>query len=419
MPRRAKPLTAARVKTAPPGRYGDGEATGLYLLVSRKYFVFRYIREGKMREAGIGPAAGPSTITLVRAREKARALYDIVRDGRDPLEERDAARARQAAEEAKAATSAITFGDVAGRYLRAHEASWKNPKHRQQWGNTLRDYVLPVIGDFPVASVDTGAVMQIVEPLWRSKPETAARVRGRIEAILDYAKAREWRHGENPARWRGHLDHLLPARSKVARVEHHPALPWRDIGSFMAALRQQGGVAARALEFGILTAVRSGEVRGATWREIDRRDGLWMVPGARMKAGRDHRIPLSKAAMALLDQMAELRTDDAPDAFVFPGGNRGRPLSDVSVAKAVRAASKIGITVHGFRSTFRDWCAEATNYPRELAEKALAHTLSDKVEAAYQRGDMFEKRRLLMEDWSEFCSRPPPAPGEAISDVQG
>jgi integrase len=406
MPRRAAGLTAAKVSKARPGRYGDG--AGLYLLVrsaEAKFWVFRYTRNGKMREAGLGPASGPAAVSLVDARKKARRFHDMVREGLDPLDERDAEKVRKKAEMALQAAKGVTFADVVERYLDAHEASWKNPKHRQQWRNTLRDYVLTVVGNMPVASVGTGEVMQILEALWRTKPETGSRVRGRIESILDYAKARGWRDGENPARWRGHLDHLLPARSKVRRVEHHAALPWREIGIFMAALSQQTGVSARSLEFAILTVARSGEVRGAAWAEIGLREGIWTVPRGRMKAGREHRVPLSKPALAILERMAELRRDSQPGALVFPGGRSGRPLSDVALAKAIRATGWADVTTHGFRSCFRDWVAEATNYPRELAEKALAHTLSDKVEAAYQRGDMFERRRALMNGWAAFCAR--------------
>ncbi|MBO0736608.1 MAG: site-specific integrase, partial [Alphaproteobacteria bacterium] len=293
----------------------------------------------------------------------------------------------------------------------SHEASWRNPKHRQQWRNTLGYYVLPAIGELPVAAVDTGAVMKILEPLWRDKTETASRVRGRIESILDYAKARGWRDGENPARWRGHLDHLLPKRGKVQRVEHHDALPWRECGGFVQRVRQHDAMSARCLEFLILTTSRSGEARGARWSEIDLDDAVWTVPGERMKAGREHRVPLSDAALDVLRTMAALGSE--PGELVFPGMKNGRPLSDVALAKAVVAAGGNGATVHGFRSTFRDWCAESTNHPRELAEAALAHTLKDKVEAAYQRGDLLEKRRRLMADWAAFCAKPAVA-GEVV-----
>jgi integrase len=403
MPRRAKGLTAAQVdKGTKPGRYGDG--AGLYLLVrSRhsKFWLFRFTRGGKMREMGLGPATGRAAVSLATARAKARALHEAVRDGRDPLAERKAEKAKAEADVAKAQVGAITFVEVANMFMAAHEASWRNPKHRQQWHNTLRDHVLPAIGDLPVGSVDTGGVMKIIEPLWRKKTETASRVRGRIEAVLDYAKARGWREGENPARWRGHLDQLLPTRSKVQRVEHHAALPWREIGAFMHRLRQNSGISARCLEFLILTACRSGEVRGARWDEIDLTQRVWTIPAQRMKAGREHRVPLSKPAMAMLRDMAQLGTE----GFVFPGLKTGAALSDRALTKAVHEACGNGATVHGFRSSFRDWCAETTNYPRELAETALGHVLRDKVESAYQRSDLLERRRGLMAHWASFCGR--------------
>jgi integrase len=415
MPRRAAGLSAAKVAKAAPGRYGDG--AGLYLLVrsaEARFWLFRYVRGGRMREMGLGPAAGRAAVSLVEAREKARRLYNLVREGRDPLADRGAERAAAKAEDAKAAASVITFRDVAHRYVAAHEAGWRNPKHRQQWRNTLRDYVLPAIGDLAVAAVGTGEVTKIIEPIWTGKPETASRVRGRIESILDYAKARGWRDGENPARWRGHLDHLLPARAKVARVEHHAALPWRQIGSFMDRLGRQEGVAALALRFAVLTGARSGEVRGATWGEIDLDHSVWTVPAERMKAGREHRVPLSEAAVGVLRQVALLRDRQHGD-LVFPGGRAGRPLSDVAIAKAAKIAGGDDVTVHGFRSTFRDWAAEATSYANEVAEAALAHTLSDKVEAAYRRGDLFDKRLRLMNDWAQFCARPGVTSGAVVA----
>ena len=399
MPQRARGLTAAEVdKGAALGRFGDGG--GLYLLVrsrEAKFWLFRYTRHGKTREMGLGPASGRAAVKLAQARVKARELHAIVREGRDPLAEREAAKAKRDADEAEAKAGAISFAQVTDMFLAAHERSWRNPKHRQQWRNTLRDYVLLAIGETPVGAVDTGAVTKIIEPLWRTKTETASRVRGRIEAVLDYAKARGWREGENPARWRGHLDQLLPARSKVQRVEHHAALDWRKIGAFMARLRRMSGMSARCLEFLILTAARSSEVRGARWSEFDLAHKLWIVPASRMKAAREHRVPLSEPAMAVLRQVAQFGSE----GFVFPGLKAASGLSDVALAKAVDA----GATVHGFRSTFRDWAAETTAYPRELAEAALAHALSDKVEAAYQRGDLLEKRRAMMKAWAAFCAR--------------
>jgi len=389
MPRRAKGLTAALVeKGTTPGRYGDG--AGLYLLVRSqhaKFWLFRYTRSGRMREMGLGPASGRTAVKLAAARARARGLHAAVREGRDPLAERDADAAKAKADAAKAQAGTITFSQVADMFLAAHERSWRNSKHRQQWHNTLRGYALPVIGDLPVDSVDTGAVEKIIEPLWREKTETASRLRGRIESILDYAKARGWREGENPARWRGHIDNLLPQRSKVQRVAHHAAIPWREIGAFMQRLREHSSMSARCLEFLILTACRSGEIRGARWDEIDLDHAVWTIPAERIKGGREHRVPLSAPALAVLRKMAQLGTE----GFVFPGLKAASALSDVALAKAVDVAGGNGATVHGFRSTFRDWCAEATNCPRELAEAALAHVLKDKTEAAYQRGDQLEK----------------------------
>jgi integrase len=412
MPRRAKGLTAAQVeKGTTPGRYGDG--AGLYLLVrSRhsKFWLFRFTRGGKMREMGLGPATGRAPVSLTAARAKARALHDAVREGRDPLEERDAEAAKAMADAAKAQAIAVTFSQVADMYLDAHEASWRNPKHRQQWHNTLRDYVLPAIGALPVGGVDTGAVMRIIEPLWREKTETASRVRGRIESILDYAKARDWRDGENPARWRGHLDDLLPKRSKVQQVKHHVALPWRETGAFMQQLRQHLSVSARCLEFLILTASRSGEVtRHTLGRDRPKSEDLDARPAFIRSAG-----IASRAIVRTGDGCAVRDGKLGTEGFVFPGLKVASALSDVALAKVVHGAAGNGATVHGFRSTFRDWCAETTNYPRELAEAALAHALRDRVEAAYQRGDLLEKRRRLMADWAVFCTKPMIA-GEVVT----
>jgi integrase len=407
MPRRAKGLTAAGVRTLGPGRYGDGD--GLYLFVRRPdaaFWVFRYVLRGHMREMGLGRARGLNAVPLSQAREAAAPLRRLVRNGLDPLDQREATAAAALAAAQAERARAITFRRVTEFYLDAHEAGWRNVKHRQQWENTLKAYAYAHMGDLPVGAVGTEHVLAALEPIWRAKPETASRVRGRIESVLDYAKTREWRVGENPARWKGHLDHLLPARSKVAKVEHHAALPWQELGAFIALLRQQVGVAARALEFAILTAARTGEVIGAAWQEIDLQAAMWTVPSNRMKAGREHRVPLSAPALALLGEMAKVRTDDGPASFVFPGMRRGQPLSNTAMLVLLRRMERTNVTAHGFRSTFRDWAAEATNHSGEVAEAALAHTLRDKTEAAYQRGDLFEKRRRLMADWAEFCGQP-------------
>jgi integrase len=415
MPRRATPLSAARVMKAPKGRFYDGD--GLQLLVQdreRAWWVFRYSSpSGKLREIGLGRARGPRSVTLADARNETTRLRNIVRRGVDPLDERKAEATRKLAKGAAKAAAAMTFRDVARQYVQAHEAGWRNEKHRQQWTNTLREYALPVIGDSPVADVGTAEVMLILQPIWHRAPETASRLRGRIEAILDYARTREWRSGENPARWKGHLANLLPARGKIRRISHHAALPWREIGSFIDALRQQAGISAKALEFAILTAARSGEVRGASWAEIDWATKTWTVPGSRMKGGREHRVPLSEPAMAVLRTMEPLRASQ--DALIFPGRSAGHPLSDMSLTAVLRRMGRADLTQHGFRSSLRDWAAETTHYPREVAEQALAHALPDKVEAAYRRGDLFEKRCKLMNDWAAFCSRPAlPASGSVV-----
>jgi integrase len=359
-----------------------------------------------MREMGLGRARGRNAVTLAEARGKAGALHRLVRAGVDPLDQRAAEEAAAKAAAQAQAARAITFRTVARYYLDAHETAWRNTKHRAQWENTLTTYAYPHLGDLPVGSVGTEHVLAALQAIWHAKPETATRVRGRIEAVLDYARTREWRDGENPARWRGHLSNLLPARAKIAPVEHHAALPWREIGGFMAELRKQEGVGARALEFLILTAARSGEVRGATWGEIDFTAKHWTIPGVRMKAGKEHRVPLSESTLALLRAVCP----DDPDAgaLVFPSPSRGErtPLSDMTLTAVLRRMKRGDLTAHGFRSSFRDWVAEATTTPREVAEAALAHTLADKVEAAYRRGDLFDKRGQLMEAWAAFCDRP-------------
>jgi integrase len=405
MPRRAEGLTAAKVRTAKPGRYGDG--AGLYLLVrgpEARFWLFRYTREHRMREMGLGTASGPSGVSLADARVKARELYELVRKGRDPLNDRAAARAAEALAAQEAQVRGMSFRQVAAAYIEAHEVGWRNLKHREQWINTLRDYAFPHLGNLPVADVATGHVMAVLEPIWRSKPETASRVRGRIEAVLDYAKARGWREGENPARWRGHVANMLPKRSKVQPVEHLAALPWREIGAFMVELAKVNVICVPAMRFSILTAARRGEVTGARWSEIDMAAAVWTVPASRMKSGREHRVPLSEAALAILTDAAALRRVGDADPLVFPGRNIGRPLSNV-LQKTLRRMRRDDLTMHGFRSTFRDWAAE-TGQPADVSEAALAHAVGSKVQAAYQRGDLLERRRKLMDTWAAFCARP-------------
>ena len=388
-------LTILKLKAlTAPGRYGDG--SGLWLQVrdaEHRSWLFRYISGGKHRQMGLGPFPD---VSLAEAREAAHGYRAAVRQGQDPIEER-----RKAKAGALNTSRAMTFRQVADRYIAAHEAAWRNDKHRYQWRATL-DLACEQIGRTPIAEVTTNDVIRVLEGIWRTKTETASRLRGRLEAVLDFAAAHEWRAGENPARWRGHLAKLLPPPSKITTVQHHAALPWSEMSTFMAELRDEDGVAARALEFTILTAARTSETIGATWSEINFQAAVWTVPAARMKAGREHRVPLSDATLNLLEALVELGNNHA-SGWVFPGGRAGRPLSNMSMIMLLRRMSRLDLTVHGFRSTFRDWSAEATNHPREVAEQALSHALADKVEAAYRRSDLFEKRRWLMDDWSRVC----------------
>lgn len=392
-------LTALKVdKTKNPGMYCDGG--GLYLRVTdegTKNWVLRYMLSGKARWMGLGPV---SLFGLQEARAKSLDARRQRHEGIDPIEARKAARQQALLDAAKA----ITFRECAEKYIEAHKAGWKNAKHATQWPSTLNTYAYTLIGSLPVQAIDTALVTKIIEPIWSKKPETANRLRGRIEAVLDWAKARGFRAGENPARWRGHLDNLLPSRSKVRKVEHHAALAYPEIGGFIASLRQQDGFAARALEFAILTAARTGEVIGATWGEIDLPGKMWVIPGARMKAGREHRVPLSPRAVEIVAAMKKLAGDGVSlKAPVFSGAKPGKPLSNMAFLMLLRRMERDDVTAHGFRSTFRDWAAERTSYPGELAEMALAHAVSNKVEAAYRRGDLFDKRRRLMDEWAKFC----------------
>jgi integrase len=302
----------------------------------------------------------------------------------------------------------VSFKFCALAYIDAHEAGWRNTKHAQQWRNTLETYAYPVMGDVLVRDVALPQVMSILEPIWKTKTETASRLRGRIESVLDWATSSGYREGLNPARWKGHFDTLLAKPGKVAKAVHHPALSLGEMGDFMQALRQREGMGARALEFSILTAARSGETRGATWEEIDMDAALWIIPGNRMKAGAEHRVPLSEPALAVLKAVPRMAGTDL--VFSAP---RGGMLSDMSLTAVTRRMDAACVP-HGFRSTFRDWCAERTNYPRDLAEMALAHAIGDKVEAAYRRGDMLEKRRRMMVEWAAFCAKPEPKKGEVI-----
>ena len=390
-------LTARSVETAratgTPRMIPDGR--GLYLRVwpsDAKSWIFRYQHDGQRHDLGIGPYP---EISLADARDRATDQRRLLKnDGRDPLTVK---RERQSAARASS-IKAMTFKEAAERYMAAHRSSWKHPKHRQQWTGTLSTYAYPAIGALSVTAIDTAIVMQVLDPIWTVKPETASRLRGRIEAVLDWSTARGYRKGENPARWKGHLENILPKKSKVRRVEHHAALPYAELGRFVAELRQQEGIAVLAFEFAILTVARTSEVLGARWNEVDFKRRLWVIPAERMKMAKEHRVPLCDRAFLILAEMAEIRTSD----FMFPGKKAGKPLSDTVFQKLLRHMGRTNLTAHGFRSTFSDWCTEQTDFPSEAREMALAHAVGSKVEQAYRRGDLFEKRRQLMTAWETF-----------------
>ena len=399
MAKKIERLSALAVARAiKPGLYPDG--AGLYLRVGRggsKGWVLRFMLRGDAREMGLG---GLSKVSLAEARKKAADARLLLSEGKDPLTIRREEQIRQTTAEKLAAARSITFSDCAEAYIRAHEASWRNEKHRQQWRNTLATYVEPVFGSVPVHDVDVDLITKVIEPIWSVKTETANRLRGRIEVILDWARVRGYRSGENLARWRGNLDHLLPARSKVRKVRHHAALPYVQLGGFMKDLRELDGIAAAALEFLVLTVGRTAEVIGARWTEVDLSNRVWIVPAIRMKNGREHRVPLSLTAIRLLKRMQGSSED-----YVFPGRSPNSPLSNMALLMVLGRMGRGDITAHGFRSTFRDWAAERTNFPNEVVEMALAHAVDSKTEAAYRRGDLFEKRSRLMSVWAEFCGK--------------
>lgn len=377
-------LSARKVETAKPGRYTDGR--GLTLLVKAsgaRSWVLRYQIDGRRRDMGLG--AWPE-VTLAMARERTLAARREMAEGRDPLTERGRAKR-------------LLFRDAAATLIEDKRQGWRNEKHAAQWTSTLETYAYGALGDLDVRVISVQEVLQALRPIWTDKPETASRVRQRIEAVLDYASAIGARSGDNPARWKGHLDHILPRPAKVRAVAHHPAMDRRALPAFMAALAQHGGMGARALAFTILTAARSGETRGARWSEIDINAALWIIPADRMKAGKEHRVPLSAAAIAQLPKRR------GADDIVFSGGKTlDRPLSDMSLSAVLKRMKVAGVTVHGFRSTFRDWAGETTQFPREVIEAALSHRLKDKAEAAYARGDMLTKRAALMHAWAGATS---------------
>lgn len=400
-------LTIKKVeKLSSPGRHADGD--NLYLQISDtgvKSWLFRFKRGGRERYMGLGVARD---VSLAEAREAARQARALLRKGIDPLDAKQAEKTARALEAAKA----ISFEAAAREYYKQHEGRWKNAKATKQFLSTLGTYAFPKIGKLPVAAIDTAAVLRVLEQahpdepdksFWMARPETADRTRGRIEQILDWAGVRGFRTGDNPARLRGHLSEVLPPRSSIQRTQHHPALPFADLPAFYADLQQREGVAAKALEWTILTAARTGETIGAVWDEIDFDAKLWTVPGGRIKGGKEHRVPLSDRAIALLEKLP--REDDNP--YLFVGPKRGGGLSNMALSSVLKRMGRTDITVHGFRSCFRDWAAERTAYPNHVVEMALAHVVGNAVEAAYRRGDLLDKRRRLMNEWSRYATTPP------------
>lgn len=390
--REMSPIEVRRLKG--PGRFAVGGVAGLYLYLNDaagSSWVLR-VTVNEVREyMGLGPYP---EVGLGEARAKAKEAKESFKQGINPKLQR-----KELASQLKAKQESLkTFAEAASAYIDAHGDSWKSEKHRAQWRSTLETYVYPVFGNLYVKDVGQEQVTRVLEPIWKTKNETASRLRGRIESVLDWAKVRGYRAGDNPAAWKGHLDKLLPAPNKVAKVKHHRAIPFAQMPEFMKALGTREGFSARALEFAILCAARSGEVRGAVWSEIDLESRMWTVPAERMKAGKEHRVPLSSEALRLLKALPRIEGS----SYVFPG-RQGGDLSDMSLSKVTREM-QVDAVPHGFRSTFRDWVGDATNYPRDLVEFALAHTLDSKTEAAYRRGDALEKRRHLMEDWAQFCN---------------
>jgi integrase len=397
---RTERLTALKVERAKaPGMYADGG--GLYLQVTEggRSWIYRYTLAGKTREMGLGPLA---LYGLAEARAKALDARRLRHQGIDPIEARRAAKAQARLDAAKA----ITFQQCADNYIKDHRAGWRNGKHVEQWESSLRRFTFPFIGDQPVQMIDTALVRKLLDPIWTTKPETASRVRGRIESILDWAKASGYRTGENPARWKGHLDHLLAERAKLRMVEHYAAMPYDQLPGLLVELHAQDGIVARALEFTILTAARVSDAVGARWSEIS--GDVWTIPAERMKGGKPHRVPLSRRAMELLEALP--RTGD----LIFPGPKFGRALN-INAPRKLLIGMGHRITVHGFRSTFMDWAHETTAYPKVVIDMALAHKVGDKVEAAYRRGDLFEKRRRLMDAWAKFCTTAPVEHGKVVS----
>jgi integrase len=392
-------LAAPALKTLPDGMHADGGNLSLLVRGDSRFWIFRYRLRGRRRDLSLGPL---HTISLAAARKLAAEARAMVKGGVCPIE------ARRAEQSAQRQVEAWTFKRCAQAYISARRAEWRNDKSLTAWESTLATYAYPEIGELPVSAVDTARVMRVLSPLWAgegARTETASRLRGRIEAVINWATTHGYRSGENPARWKGHLENLLPRPGKVARVKHLASVAWRELPTFLAKLRACDAVSARCLEFAILTGARSGEARGMRWDEVE--GDAWVIPAERMKAGRPHRVPLSPSAAALLQGMPRV------DGLVFPGPKRAgggfTPLSDMAMGMLLRRLGYGEYTTHGFRSTFRDWAAESTNFPREVAELCLAHVVAGKVEQAYQRSDLLAHRRRLMEAWAEYCASEPAA----------
>lgn len=408
-------LSVGRAKEK--GLYADGG--GLYLQVGAsggKSWLFRFMRHGKAHAMGLGAL---NAVTLAEARVKAGDCRKLLAGGLDPLD----AKKTEQTQARLAAAKGTTFEACAKAYIESHKASWRQERHAKQWDQALAKHAYPIMGKLPVQSIDTALVMKVLEPIWQKKTETAKRLRGRIECILDWAKVREYRQGENPARWRGHLENLLARPSKLIKVEHFAALPYTKINGFLQSLDSQAGLGAEALKLVIFTACRSNEVLAATWDEIDFDNKVWTIPGERMKTGKEHRVPLTAPALAILkdlkrDRYSVKETGREPSLYVFPSPKGDAPLSNVVMLALLKRMKRRDITVHGFRSSFRDWAAEQTNFPREVAEAALAHAIQSRVEAAYRRSDLFDKRHLLMEKWARYCQQPQTEGGGKVLEMK-
>jgi integrase len=403
-------LSGADLRRAKPGLFGDGNGLWLQVTVAKdgkcrnRSWIFRYTANGRTTEMGLGSL---NVVGLKEAREQAREYCALRLRGIDPLQHRNAQRAAVVAANMKS----ITFEAAAHAYITAHRDEWRSQQHAQEWPRSLAKHVFPTLGSLSVSTIDTALMVKSLQTVWQSAPETAARLRGRVEAILDWSTVAGYRSGDNPARWNGHLEYLLAAPRK-RRVEHLPAMPWQQVPAFMEKLRAVGSVATRALEFAILTAARTGEIRGASWSEIDRENAVWSIPGERTKSGRQHRVPLAPRAVQILKEVCFAHQGQHLFSSSVKGG-----LGESAFRKLLKALGHHDITVHGFRSSFRDWAGESTNFPREVCEAALAHATGDRVEAAYHRADLFEKRRKLMNAWAAYCSKPAPT-GATITPLR-